>query len=311
MKIMITGGTGFVGSHLAESLLNNNEIMVVTKSDSKQNNLTNILSQITLKYIDITDYKKFGETINEFSPEMIVHLAGETSHSLSFENPLENIDTNTKSTLFILEKIRQMNHNCKLILGSTFVVIGKPLELPVNEESQCNPTTIYGANRLTSEYYCKIYENVYGIDSRIFRITNSFGPREQITPKKNAVNYLIYNAFKEKEVTIYNQGQFFRDLIYIHDVVSGINSIIKNGKKGNLYWISLFKKTWFYELADWLKDLSGANIKYVESPNYTKKVDVGNFIADNSKLKSLGWKPKFSVKEGIEKTFEYFESLKQ
>jgi len=312
MKIMITGGSGFVGSHLVDSMLSaDNEIMVVTRSNQKEKNLFDAFSKISIKNVDITDYKKFGEIIDEYTPDMVVHLAGETSHSSSFENPLDNVDSNAKSTLFILEKIRQMNQNCKLILGSTFVVVGKPLELPVNEESQCNPTTIYGANRLTSEYYCKIYENVYGIDSRIFRITNSFGPREQLIPKKNAVNYLIYSAFKEKEITIYNKGQFFRDLIYIHDVVSGIQTIIKNGKKGNLYWISSFKKTWFYELAEWLKVLTGANIKYVESPNYTKKIDVGNFIADNSKLKSLGWDPKFSVKEGIEQTIEYFESLKQ
>jgi len=310
MKIMITGGTGFVGSHLTDTLLNDdNEIMIVSKTDSKSNNISHLTSKIILNYTDITNFKKFGETIESFQPDTIVHLAGETSHSISFENPLNNVDSNTKSTLFILEKIRQMNYDCKLILGSTFVVIGKPLELPVNEKSQCNPTTIYGANRLASEHYCKIYENVYGIDTRIFRITNSFGPREQIIPKKNAVNYLIYNAFKQKEISIYNEGKFFRDLIYVEDVVSGIKTIMRNGKKGDLYWISSFEKTWFYQLAEWLNDLTKTPIKYIESPNYTKKVDVGNFLADNSKLKSIGWVPKYSIKKGIQKTLDYFKSV--
>jgi UDP-glucose 4-epimerase len=310
MKIIITGGAGFIGSHLIDKLLDEkNEIIVVSKTDSKFKNISHLDSKISINYIDITNYTKFGEFIETHQPDTIIHLAGETSHALSFENPLNNVDSNAKSTLFILEKIRQMNYDCKLILGSTFVVTGKPSELPVNEESQCNPTTIYGANRLASEHYCKIYENVYGIDTRIFRITNSFGPREQLIPKKNAVNYLIYNAFKQKEISIYNEGQFFRDLIYVDDVVSGIKTIMTNGKKGNLYWISSFEKTWFYQLAEWLNNFTGTPVNYVESPNYTKKVDVGNFLADNSKLKSIGWMPKYSVKEGIEKTLEYLESI--
>lgn len=311
MKILITGGTGFVGSHLADELIKeNNEIMLISKSNSKQNNVVNLKSRLKITYCDINNFEKFGNEIDHFQPEMIIHLAGETSHSKSFENPLENIDSNAKSTLFILEKIRKMNNDCKLILGSTFVVIGKPKKLPVNEESECNPTTIYGATKLTSEHFCKIYQTVYGVDSRIFRITNSFGPREQIIPKKNAINYLIYNAYKNKEITIYDKGNFFRDLIYVEDVVSGIKSIMSFGNPGQLYWISSFEKTWFYELAEWLEELTKTNVKYVDSPNYTKKVDVGNFLVDNSKLKSLGWIPKYTIKEGIKKTIDFFESTK-
>jgi len=220
------------------------------------------------------------------------------------------LDSNAKSTLFLLEKIREMQLKCRFILGSTFIVIGKPKKLPVNEDSSCNPTTIYGVNRLSSEQYCKIYHDVYDIDTISFRITNSFGPREQIIPKKNAVNFLIYKAYKGEEITIFNKGKFFRDLIYISDVISAIKIIIKKGKSGNLYWISSNKKTWFYKLGNMLEKLTNAKIKFVETPRYTKKVDVGNFIVDNSKLRSLGWKPKISIEEGIKKTMRYFEDEK-
>ena len=125
-------------------------------------------------------------------------------------------------------------------------------------------------------------------------------------PKKNAVNFIIYSAFKDKEITIYEKGKFFRDLIYISDVISGINKIIKKGKPGELYWIASGKKTWFYQLANMLKMETDCNIKYVKTPSYTKKVDVGNFYVNNSKLKKLGWKPKITVKEGIKKTLIYF-----
>jgi nucleoside-diphosphate-sugar epimerase len=220
---------------------------------------------------------------------------------------VHDIDVNAKSTLFMLQKIKELNLKCKFVLGSTFIVIGKPERLPVNEKSICNPTTIYGANRLVSEYYCKIFNQVYGLDTLIFRITNSFGPREQIIKNKNAINYLIYEAFKGNKVNIYNDGNFYRDLIYISDVITGIKTIIKKGKKGNLYWISSNKKTWFHQLGNWLTQFSNVKVNYVNSPAYTQKVDVGNFVVDNSKLKLLGWKPKVSVKDGIKRTLEYFE----
>ena len=311
MKILITGGMGFIGSNLIDLLLQEkHKIIVLTKSYSKKKNISHIRDKIKVEKVDITNHRKLSNIIEQYKPEMIIHLAGETSHSKSFENPLKDIDSNAKSTLFLLEKIREMQLKCRFILGSTFIVIGKPKKLPVNENSPCNPTTIYGANRLAGEQYCKIYHEVYGIDTISFRITNSFGPREQIVAKKNAINFLIHQAYRGEKITIFNEGKFFRDLIYISDVVSAIKIIMKKGKSGNLYWISSNKKTWFYKLGNMLEKLTNAKIKFVETPRYTKKVDVGNFVVDNSKLRSLGWKPKISIEEGIEKTLKYFKDEK-
>jgi UDP-glucose 4-epimerase len=308
MKIMITGGLGFIGSHLTDNLVKNHKITVLTKNYSKKSNLSHLIGKIKIEKVDITDFKKLGKSIEQNKPDVIIHLAGQTSHSKSFENPLYDVDSNAKSTLFILEKIRQLNLKCRFILGSTFIVIGKPSKLPVNEETPCTPTTIYGINRLASEYYCKIYHTVYGLDTIVFRITNSFGPREQHIPNKNAINFLIYKAYKGEEVTIYNNGKLYRDLIYISDVVSAITTILRKGKSGETYWISSGKKLWFYQLGQMLTNITGATVKYVQTPPYTKKVDVGNFVVDNTKLRNLGWKPKIPVRQGIEKTIQYFQS---
>ncbi len=309
MKIMITGGAGFIGSHLCDEFLkDNHQIIILTRKSSTLDNISHILDRVTLEKVDVTDFTSLGISIEKNKPDVIIHLAGETSHSKSFENPLYDIDVNTKSTLFILEKIRTLNLNCRFILGSTFIVIGRPNELPVTEETPCNPTTVYGANRLTSEHYCMIYHNVYGIDALVFRITNSFGPREQYVANKNAINFLIYKAFKGEEITIFDNGNFFRDIVYVSDVASAIKTVMQKGLAGNIYWISSSKKTWFYELGDWLKELTNSQVKYIESPQYTKKVDVGNFLVDNSKLKALEWDIKTPVKEGIRKTLEFFAS---
>ena len=309
MKIMITGGLGFIGSHLVDSLVKNHEIIILTKSLSKKSNLSHLYNKIKIEQIDVTDFDKLGKSIEKNKPDVIIHLAGQTSHSKSFEEPLADVDSNTKSTIFILEKIRKLNLCCRFILGSTFIVIGKPNKLPVNEETPCNPTTIYGVNRLASEYYCKIYHIVYGLDTIVFRITNSFGPREQFIPSKNAINFLIHKAFKKEPIPIFDKGNFFKDVVYVSDVVSAISTIMEKGKPGDLYWISSGNKTWFYDLGTWLEELTGTKVQYVESPQYTKKTDVGNFVVDNSKLKSLGWSIQTPVKDGIKKTLDYFAKL--
>ncbi len=309
MKLLITGGLGFVGSHLVDSLVKkNHKIMILTKTLSKKKNIKKSAKKIQIKKMDLINFQQLGKIIEKFKPDVIIHLAGNASHSKSFENPLKDIDSNAKTTLFMLEKIRKLGIPCKFILGSTFIVIGKPKKLPVNENTPCNPTTIYGTNRLSSEYFCKIYHEVYGLHTNIFRITNSYGPREQIIPQKNAVNFLIYKSFKKEEISIYNRGKFFRDFIYIDDVISGINTILKKGKPGELYWISSGKRTWFYEFGNILEKTTDCKVKYSETPVYTKKVDVGNFVVSNSKLRKLGWSPKISVNVGVKKTLEFFQS---
>ena len=307
---MITGGLGFVGSHLAEEFSKNgHNITILSRSLKKKSNIQP-KKKIKIEKINVTNFKQLSNSIDKNKPDLIIHLAGETSHSKSFENPIDDIDSNSKSTLFILEKIKKMKRKCAFVLGSTFIVVGKPNKLPVTEDTPCNPTTIYGTNRLTSEFYCKIYHNVYGINTKIFRITNSFGPKEQTIPTKNAVNYLIHEAFNGNNITIFNQGKIFRDLIYITDVISGIKTIITKGKPGELYWISSSKKTWFYQLGNLLEKITNSKINYIKTPTYTKKVDVGNFVVNNSKLRKLGWTPKVSVEKGIVKTLDYFNSQK-
>ena len=309
LKLLITGGLGFIGSNLVDSLTKkNHKIKILTKTLSKKDNIKNSRNKVEIEKIDLTNFKRLGYIIEKFKPDVIIHLAGNTSHSKSFEIPLDDIESNSKTTLFMLEKIRELGLSCKFVLGSTFIVIGKPTKLPVTESTQCNPTTIYGTNKLASEHFCKIYHDVYGLDTVIFRITNSYGPREQVISTKNAVNFLIYEAFNRKEISIYNKGKFFRDFIYIDDVVSGINVILKKGKSGELYWISSGKKTWFYEFANILEKNTNCKVVYPKTPTYTKKVDVGNFIVNNAKLRKLGWSPKISINVGIKKTLDYFQS---
>ena len=127
MKFLITGGLGFIGSHLTDSLIKkNHEVVILTKSFSKKINVKNSSKKIKIKKIDVTNYLPVFKIMKKYKPDVVIHLAGNTSHSKSFENPIEDLDSNTKSTILLLEIIRKLKLKTKFILGSTFIVIGKP-----------------------------------------------------------------------------------------------------------------------------------------------------------------------------------------
>ena len=111
MKILITGGFGFIGSHLSESLVKNHQIILLSRSKRKWKNIEKIAKEVKIEYIDVTNFKKLEHCLKKHMPDIIIHLAGETSHSRSFENPLNDVDTNTKSTISILVTGYSINSN--------------------------------------------------------------------------------------------------------------------------------------------------------------------------------------------------------
>jgi nucleoside-diphosphate-sugar epimerase len=140
------------------------------------------------------------------------------------------------------------------------------------------------------------------------RLTNTFGIREQYdNPRKAALNYLIYRGYKGETIPIYDKGRFFRDYIYVSDVVSAAETIMEKGKSGECYFVGTGVKTWFYEIGKWLEELTPGKVVYVESPEFHKRINVGDIVIDNTRVKSLGWNWKVSVKEGIKKVLHYYK----
>lgn len=311
MKIIITGGTGFIGSSLAQKLLeDNHEITLLVRSDKKSHNIEDFSDRVNIIHCDVTDLKLINKIILNESPDAIFHFAGQLTTYESFENPLYDVDVNSKSTLAILEAIRNLKNPCRFLLGSTFWVIGRPEKLPVSENDCCHPRNVYAADRLASEHYCSIYNIVYGLDTVVIRFTNTYGPREQyLNPKKAALNYLLYKAFRGEQVPIYSKGEFFRDYIYVTDVVSACKTLLEKGKSSKTYFVGTGIKTWFYEIAKIMEEMTKAKIVYVEAPPYHKKIDIGNFVVDNAQLKNLGWAPTVNIREGIKNILDYFNTL--
>jgi UDP-glucose 4-epimerase len=308
-NVLITGGLGFVGSSLAEDLVEKGyQVVLVSRSDRKLQNIASIVNKVKLEYGDVTDFNWLGETVLKHKPEVIFHLAGQLTSYESFEKPLYDVDVNSKSTIVLLEAVRKLKTPCRFILGSTFWVVGRSKGVPINEETPCHPLNIYAANRLASEHYCKIYNEVYDMDSLVMRLANTFGIKEQYDNlRKAALNGLIYKGYKGQTIQIYKEGKFFRDYIYISDIVSAAEIIMEKGKAGECYFVGSGVKTWFYEVGRWLEELTKGKVIYVKSPDYHKRINVGNIVVDNTKIRSLGWNWQVSVKEGIKKTLEYYK----
>lgn len=308
--ILIFGGTGFVGSHIAEFLVQQGYKVAVASRSASLKNVGPFADKIKIMQADISDTSQVAKIIEDTRPEVVYHLAGQLTTYESFDNPLYDVEVNTKSTIAMLEAMKSAK-GCRLILGSTFWVVGRPNYLPVSEESPCNPLNIYAANRLSSEHFCRIYHQVHDLDTVVMRLTNTFGPREQFDNKKKAaINFLIKKGVEEGDVPIYDNGMFFRDIMYITDVVSAAYAIQTKGRSGECYFIGTGKKTWFYDVGNWIAKYTGGKVRYIESPDYHKRINVGNIVIDNSKLKSLGWNHRVEVEEGIRLTTKsYLDGL--
>lgn len=309
--ILITGGLGFLGSNLAEGLVKKgHDIVLVSRSARKKQNVADFTERVKVEYGDVTDFDWIQSLVLKHRPSVIFHFAGQLTSYESFEKPFYDVDVNCKSSLAILEVVRKLEKPCRFILGSTFWVVGKPGQLPVSEETPPDPQNIYAANRLASENYCKIYHAVYDLDTVVMRLSNTFGIREQYdNARKAGLNYLLYRGFKGQTIPIYSEGKIFRDYIYVSDVVSAAEVIMERGKAGECYFVGTGVKTWFYDIGKWIEELTDGKVVYVEPPDFHKRIDVGNIVVDNTKIKSLGWDWKVTVKGGLERTLEYYRQI--
>lgn len=307
MRILITGGLGFIGSNLAEKCVEDgNKVTIVSKSTSKKRNIESIEDRVRLLVMDVKD---IGKEVEEF--DYIFHLAGSTDNYAIIENqPFKDIELNCNTTIALLEACRRYNPQTRIVYGSTFFVNGNQEKLPVDENSPCNPLGLYGATRLAGEHFCHIYNKVFGLNANIARFTNVFGIREQRDNKKKAgFNYLINLALEDRDIPLYNNGEFFRDYIYVSDVVDACRVIAEKGEKDKVYYVGRGEFVRFRELISMvMEEAKGGRIKSIEPPEFHKSVGITNFVCDSSQLRKLGWEPKVSLTEGIRKTIEYYKN---
>ncbi len=310
-RVLITGGAGFIGSNLAYRLLELGADVTIIDSmlpntGANAHNIEAIKNKIKFVQADIRD-----NIINDLvkDKDYIFHLAALISHSGSMEDPISDMDINVKGTLNLLEACRK-NSKAVLVYTGTRSQYGTPQYLPVDEKHPCNPKDINGINKLTAESYILLYYKLYGIKSVCLRLTNTYGPRHQMKHSRQGfLNWFIRLAMDNKKIQVFGNGENKRDFNYIDDVIDALILIADKKAYGEIFNLGGESAS----ILDLAKAVSGIGGSYelVPYPDEVKRIEVGDFIASYDKLKNLGWKPKTSLKDGIQKTKEFYEKNKE
>ena len=315
-KIIVTGGLGFIGSNLIRMLLNKNYYVINIDKVSYASNFYN-LREISIsqnyKFIrtDITNKKSIKKILVSFKPKCIFNLAAETHVDRSIEGPQNFIQSNILGTFNLLECFREfykLNKNSKFIHISTDEVFGDILKGRSKESDPYLPSSPYAASKASSDHLVYSYIRTYKIPAIITNCSNNYGPRqhpEKLIPK------LIYNATKNKPLTIYGKGKNSREWIYVNDHCDALIKIFEKGKIGNFYNIgSNFNinnlkvtKMLLRCLKKKIKIGKKVKIKFVKDrPGH----DLRYAINSKKIMKELGWKPKTTFIKGLEKTIDWY-----
>ncbi|MBT3985301.1 NAD-dependent epimerase/dehydratase family protein [archaeon] len=306
-NVLILGGLGFIGGYLSRKCVElGYNVTILSRSDSKIENIKEIRDSVKLI---IKDVKDIGEEVKD--QDIIFHLAGSTdNYAIIDGEPYKDIDMNCNSTIALLEACKNYSPKAKIVFASTFFVNGRPKDLPVGPNSPTKPLGLYGATRLAAEHFCQIYSNIFDLDIVIARFTNVFGPKEIISKKKAGFNYLINLAVNGNELKVYGGGEFYRDYIYVEDVIDACLTLADKGISGKVYYVGRGEFVKFKELVDIIVKETGVLIVNINPPDFHLRVGIKDFVSDVSDLKSLGWYPKVSLDEGIKKTIAFYRNLK-
>nr|WP_048060687.1 SDR family oxidoreductase [Methanothermus fervidus] len=299
-KIVITGGLGFIGSHLANELSKNNEVTVIDNgSTGDLKNLENENIEVIMKDINEVNLKKIFE-----DKDYVFHHAAIASVPRSIENPIECHKVNVTGSLKVLLAARDTDVK-KVINASSSAVYGDNPNLPLSEDDSLNPLSPYAASKASSELYCKVFNEVYGLKTVSLRYFNVFGPKQNPHSQYAAViPKFIYKMIKNEPPKIYGDGTQTRDFIYVKDVVK-INIKVAESNFTGVLNVARGESISVNKLFRLIKEILDVEVE----PIYTdpRPGDIKHSWADISLLKSkLKFKPG-NFKEQLKETIEWFK----
>ena len=315
-KIIVTGGLGFIGSNLINMLLKRNYYVVNLDKITYASNFFNVKklsNKKNYKFVkcDIGDKNKVEKLLNKFKPICIFNLAAETHVDRSIDSPENFINTNILGTFNLLENFRKYskkNKNVRLIHISTDEVYGDILKGRSKEIDTYIPSSPYAASKASSDHLVYSYVRTFNIPAIVTNCSNNYGPRqhpEKLIPK------LIYNIISNNVLPIYGKGKNSREWIHVDDHCDALIKVFKKGKIGSFYNIG---SNYNLDNISVAKHLIKVSKKYIKIGRKVKikfiKDRPGHdlrYAIDSGKIrKSLKWRPKYSFKDGIDKTFLWY-----
>ncbi|MCD6460607.1 GDP-mannose 4,6-dehydratase [bacterium] len=317
-NILITGGLGFIGSTIANRLAGTAKEITLVDSLIPQygGNLFNIdaiQDKVNVNIADVRDEASMNVLVK--NKHYLFNMAGTLSHIDSMTDPYTDLEINCRSQLTILEACRKNNRDIKIVLAGTRGEYGRIEKTPVDESHPLLPTDVNGINKIAGGLYHLVYNNAYGIRSASIRLTNTYGPRHQMRHSKQGyLNWFLRLAMENKEITIYDNGTAKRDFIYVDDAVEAFLRVCaSDDTNGQYYNLGSGRAVSILESAEAVIEVAGSGkIKHVEYPKDKKAIEIGDFIADYSKIKNtVGWEPETSFKDGLKKTYEFYKKYKE
>jgi len=315
-RVLVTGGLGFLGSSLANRLSTLGADIVILDSlnplyGGNQFNLDPTLREKMRVVIgDVRDKKQVKELIE--SSDIIYHFAAQVSYIDSGNMPFEDLEVNQAATLYILESCRRLNTKAKVLFASSRLVLGETQRPEIREDHPTNPLSIYAVHKLAAEKYHYIYHRNYGIATTVLRITNPYGPRQQIKHSKySLVGWFIRLAMQDKEITVFGDGRQIRNYIYIDDIVDAfVRCGATSATNGQLYLLGSCESTEFRTMVELVVEMVGqGSIRYVPWPKDYERAETGDVLIDTSKLRNtISWEPRITLKEGISRTCQYYST---
>ncbi len=302
-KYLITGGLGFIGSALANQL--QGSVSVVSRTDARRDRLTR--SDVSLIVKEINELS--AEDISDV--DCIYHCASTVHNYHVVSDPYIDTNTNIKGTIHLLELCKRLSKKPRIIFPSTFFVYGNEYDrsgIPVDENSHTDPLGLYPATKLCAEQVIKLYNRLYDIPYSICRLTNVYGAQENFNdPKKAWLNFFIMSAIKGDAANIYNGGNFWRDYIYVDDVVSAL-LFVEGLDRNDTFLIGHGQPVKFKDLIDYILEHTGNKIKVgvIDPPPFHQAVGIKNFVANTTKINTLGWKAKIDYQEGLQRIIDAY-----
>ena len=279
-KVLITGGAGFIGSHIVEKLLENNYDVIIIDNLSS-GSIENIPNSDTLKFYQLNIEKDDLELVfQKEAPDYVIRLAAQTSVNFSISHPYYDANMNVMASIKLLELCKKYNIR-KFITASSAAIYGNPKYLPIDENHPTEPMSQYGLSKLTMEKYIKLS----GIPYIIFRFSNAYGPRQK-SSKESGVVAIFNNAMKNNEpINIYGDGEQIRDFIYVEDIANICIKAINSNVENEIINFSTNKGVSLNQLFKVMKSL----YNYTLNANYLPERigDIKNSILSNDKAYNL------------------------
>lgn len=313
-QVLITGGLGFIGSHLARTLVNLDAKVTLVDNLFPQYggslfNIHDIQDQTTVVLCDVRDSEAMTEVLK--GKDYLFNLAGQTSHLDSMLDPQADLEINAAAQLAILEACRKVNCQIKIVFASTRQLYGVPDYLPVDEDHPIRPVDVNGINKLAGECYHLLYSRVYGIRACALRLTNTYGPGMRVKDARQTfLGIWIRSLIEGVPIKVFGDGLQLRDFNYVDDCVNALLFAgASEAARGKAYNLGSKEVLGLKSLAEKMINIyQGGSYEIIPFPPERKIIDIGDYYSDFSLIqKELGWAPKVSMDEGLAQTLNYYE----